>query len=194
MLILPTPQNYRKYALLFLALLTLLFTSCTVIVWQNPVYPVDGYLHDARLPGAWSAGKNETAFIGAPVDGWMSFAYVNKSADEQKLFGKMNVSKLDGRSFLNVKFHDPDGNIDFEKNYLIAEYRVKGKKLWIASVEPAFVNQAVERNELSGAISERDSSILVICAESNQVREFIRKTPEKLLFPFNQKEFLTRIR
>jgi hypothetical protein len=194
MLILPTPQNYRKYALLFLALLTLLFTSCTAIVWQNPVYPVDGYLHDARLPGAWSTGKNETAFIGKPVDGWMSFVYVNASAGDQKLFGKMYVSKLNGRRFLNVKFHDPDGNRDFEDGYLVVEYRTNGKRLWVSPVDADLVKQAVDRNQVPGMISERDSSILVIRAESNQVREFIRNTPEKLLFPFNQKEFLTRIR
>jgi hypothetical protein len=194
MLNLPTPQCYHKYTLLFLALLPIILMSCTVIVWQNPVAPIDGSPDDVLLPGAWAAGKEEMVYIGKPVDGWMSFVYVNASAGDQKLFGKMYVSTLNVRRFLNVKYHDPDGNIDLEENYLIAEYRVKGKKLWIASVEPAFVNQAVERYELSGAISERDSSILVTRAESNQVREFIRNTPEKLLFPFNQKEFLTRIR
>ena len=194
MLNFPTRHNSPNWAVLFLILLSITLNSCMVIVWQNPVTPVDRSAEDKLLPGAWSAGPKETAYIGKPVDGWMGFVYVNASAGEQKLFGKMYVSTLNGRRFLNVKYHDPDGNIDFEKNYLIAEYRVKGKKLWITSVEPACVKQALERSELSGAISERDSSILVIGAESNQVREFIRNTHEKLLFPFNKKEFLTRLR
>jgi hypothetical protein len=194
MLNLPTLRKYSKYTLLLLTLLSIVLTSCTVIVWQNPVSPLDERAGEALLPGAWSAQKNETVYIGKPVDGWMSFVYVNASVDEQRLFGKMYISRLNGRSFLNVKFHDPDGNPDFENGYLIAEYRTNGKKLWVSSVDDGLVKQAVDRNQVQGMVSERDSSILVIRAESAQVREFIRNNPAKLLFPFNQKEFLTRIR
>jgi hypothetical protein len=189
-----THKLYSKHALLFLVLLPIILSSCTVILWQNPISEVDENTDQRLLPGAWSTGKNETAFIGKPVEGWISFVYVNASAGDQKLFGKMYVSKLNGRRFLNVKFHDPDGNRDFEDGYLVVEYRTNGKRLWISPVDADLVKQAVDRNQVPGMISERDSSILVIRAESNQVREFIRNTPEKLLFPFNQKEFLTRIR
>jgi hypothetical protein len=194
MLNLSTSQSHRTCAVLFFLLLPIILTSCTVIVWQNPVTPVDESTKDVLLPGAWAAGKKEVAYIGKPVDGWMSFAYVNRSVKEEKLFGKMYVSKLEGRSFLNVKFHDRDGNRDFEDGYLVVEYRTNGKRLWVSPVDADLVKQAVDRNLVPGAISERDSSILVIRAESTQVREFIRNTPAELLFPFNQKEFLSRIR
>ncbi len=159
-------KKCRKYTLLLLTLLPIILPSCTVIVWQNPVSPLDERAGQELLPGAWSAGKEEMVYIGKPVDGWMSFVYVNKSADEQKLFGKMYVSRLNGRSFLNVNFHDPDGNPDFENGYLIAEYRTNGKKLWVSSVDAGLVKQAVDRNQVQGMVSERDSSILVIRANS----------------------------
>jgi hypothetical protein len=187
-------RNPFKVAVLFFMLLPNVLTACTVIVWQNPVTPIDESAEDRLLPGAWRATPKETVYIGKPVDGWMSVAFVNRNAKEEKLFGKMYVSKLDGRSFLNIKCHDPEGNKDLEDGYLIAEYRTQGNRLWFSSVDAGFIEQAVERRELIATISEKDSSVLVIVADPKETREFVRNAPTKKLFPFDQKEFLTRIR
>lgn len=155
------------FPILLMVFLTL--TSCTAVVWENPISPVEKSEGDRRLPGAWGAnnpetgGNTEILWIGKPVDGWMSFAFL---VEGEKGFGKMYVSKIDKRTFLNVRGVAENGNLS--KGYLIVEYKIKKKRLGLYYPEGNFVKHAIEVKELSGVETEEDA--LAISSSSEEIQ------------------------
>jgi hypothetical protein len=169
---------------LLLGLILVLFgvSSCMNLEWKNPVSPVEETECDNGLPGAWQITDPETGkqmevlWIGGCQDGWMSFAAVSGAAE--KVFGKMYVSRLNGRAFLNCK--DVVTGKEVSENYRILEYQVKMKKLWLYQPDEGIVKKALEENELLGE-KVGDGGIL-IDSSSKQIQEFIGRYPREKLF------------
>ena len=94
--------------------------------------------------------------IGKPVDGWMSFAFL---VEGEKGFGKMYVSKIDKRTFLNFTIVDDPW---LSENYWFFEYEIKKNRLYVYPFD------AYEMLETS--------------ASSEEIQELIRKCPREELF------------
>jgi hypothetical protein len=180
-------------SLLVLILLPWLLFSCTPSpLWDNPISPVKQT--DRRLAGAWGQPGHPVLFIGHPVDGWMSFALGGGKESEQKVFGRLYVSELEGRKFVNVQILTPWDIADF---YLIAEYRIEGNSLlFVALPNHDFLRKAIKDQRLSGRIEESDSGgeILILSCDSADMKAFIRSAPKESLFPESPSDVLKRIR
>jgi hypothetical protein len=169
---------------LLLALICVVFGvfSCMNVEWKNPISPVGETEGDNRLPGAWritdpETGKRmEVLWIGKSQDGWMNFAAVSGAAE--KVFGKMYVSRLNGRTFLNFK--DVSMGKEFSVHYRILEYQVRTKKLWLYYPDEEVVERALEDNELSG--EKIVNGGILVDSSSKQIREFIGAYPREKLF------------
>jgi hypothetical protein len=184
-----------KNALLCLTAFVLLLSSCTPSpVWVNPVKPAEEGSVDKRLAGAWGQKTYPVLFIGQAQDGWMSFAISGRDNPNEKILGKMYVSKLEGRTFLNIRIHSP---WDFRDFYVIAEYRLGGDDhLFVALPNHEFVRKALEDKRLSGRVETDlyESEILVVASESPDIRTLIRESPKETLFPESPSDVLKRLR
>lgn len=175
-------SNGLKFLLLII--LPIALTSCTEVWWENPLSSVEEMVSDVRLPGAWGLNDPKTGspavmlFIGKSVDGWMSFCFwLYEEGKINKSFGKMFVSKIDRRTFLNVRLDWGDGNLtDF---YHIVEYKLHEKKLWLYYPEGDFVKTALEGKEISGEMKEKG---FLIHSSSEEIRDFIRRSSREKLF------------
>jgi len=185
----------RTNALLCLVASALLLTSCAPSpLWVNPIEPAEKVSVDQRLAGAWGQADYPVLFIGRSQDGGMSFAVSGHGRSEEKILGKMYVSKLDGRSFLNIKIHSP---WDLQDLYVIAEYRLdRADNLFVALPNHEAVRKAMEAKQLSGRIEENlsGSEVLVVSSESPELRAFIRESPKETLFPESPADVLKRFR
>jgi len=183
----------KKYlALLLMLLIPIILSSCSM--WDNPISPIDEGQTDKRLPGAWVSEDSEIKiYIGKPLSGWMNFAYFEKNetrADEY--FGKMYVSKIDERSFLNVKILNPEGceTDDCYLNYLIFEYEIKGKNAMLFPPDESFVKDAIANAQISGESPDG----YIVHSESEEIRDFIKRSPKEKLFPADQALLLRKFR
>jgi hypothetical protein len=177
-----------------LALLLPIFTtltSCSPIFWQNPVSPIKESVRDERLPGAWAFCDSRTSekevklWIGKPVDGWMSFCTLLPNPFEHKLlfpfFGKMYVSRLEGRTFLNVTSLTDGENFNVFSAYFILEYKIAKRKLWLYAIDRTSLTYAIEGKELSAEGTGEEG--FLIHSSSKEIREFIKRYPKDQLFP-----------
>jgi hypothetical protein len=184
-----------KNALLGLMASMLLLGSCAPSpVWENPIAPADEGSVDKRLAGAWGQTDYPVLFIGRALDGWMSFAVSGRDNPKEKILGKMYVSNLDGRNFLNIKIHSPWDLRDF---YVIAEYRLdRDDHLFVALPNHEVVRKAMEEKKLSGRIEKNlyESEVLVVTGESSEIRTFIHESPKETLFPESPSDVLKRLR
>ena len=182
-----------KRALLVLAASVLLLSSCAPSpLWVNPV--AEERSVDSRLVGAWGQADYPVVFIGRSQGGWMNFAVSGHGRSEEKILGKMYVSKLDGRSFLNVKIQSP---WDLQDYYVIAEYRLDREgRLFVALPNHEFVRKALKAKKLSGRIEENlyGSEVLVVTSESPAIRALIHESPKQALFPESPTDILKRFR
>jgi hypothetical protein len=174
-----------------LLMMSFTVTSCSIPAWENPISSVGESQADDRLPGAWEevdlerGTRREMLWIGNPVDGWMSFAYLfsysitlDKVQDE-KLFGKFYVSRLNGRTFLNVRMVGDNGSLS--QAFLLIEYRIDKGRLWLYFPDAHLIKSAIDREELLGSAEGNDDGWL-IHSESAQMREFIRKSGREKVF------------
>jgi hypothetical protein len=168
-----------------LLIISIALTSCTVVEWENPISSVEETVGDVRLPGAWGLKNPETGtirdtlFIGKPVDGWMSFCYWMETRNEIiEGFGKMFVSKIDRRTFLNFRMVDQEGKLS--NSYGIVEYEVRKGKLQLYYPHGIYVKKARQ----DGWISAEDfgNEGLLIRGSSKETREFIKNSPRGRLF------------
>jgi hypothetical protein len=184
-----------KNALLCLMASILFLTSCAPSpVWVNPVEPAEEGSVDRRLEGAWGQTDYPVLFIGRSLEGWMSFAVSGHGHSDEKILGKMYVSKMDGRNFLNIRIHSPWDLQDF---FVIAEYRLdRDDHLFVALPNHEFVRKALEAKKLSGRIEENlsGSEVLVVTSESPEIRAFIHESPKQALFPESPSDVLKRFR
>lgn len=184
-----------KRALFFLAASSLLLNSCAPSpVWVHPIGRAEEGSVDRRLAGAWGQTDHPVLFIGRSQDGWMSFAVSGRGNADEKILGKMCVSKLNGRSFVNIRIHSPWDLQDF---YVIAEYRIdRDNHLFVALPNHEFVRKALESKRLSGRIEENlsGSEVLVVTSDSHEIRAFILGSPKQDLFPESPSDVLKRFR
>jgi hypothetical protein len=188
-----------------LVLMVLLSTSaCTLVMWDNPISAVEQSKCDNRLPGAWEEvdlekrEAREVLWVGKPVDGWMSFAYLQRilgsqgtsteeKVEENRIFGKAYVSRLAGRTFLNVSTITFQNGSTIDENekrlpFLILEYEIAHGRLNLYFPQEDFVKKAIESQHLRASAEESDKGLLIHC-ESKEIREFIRRSPREQLFP-----------
>jgi len=180
---------------LCLAVSLLLLCSCAPSpLWVNPVGSGAVHSADKRLAGAWGQKDYPLLFIGQSIDGWMSFAISGRENPDEKILGKMYVSKMGERNFLNIKIHSPWDLGDF---YVIAEYRLDGNdRLFVALPNHEFVRKAVGEGRLSGRVEKDfyESEVLVVTGESSEIRTLIAESPKQTLFPESPSDALKRIR
>ncbi|MBN1104224.1 MAG: hypothetical protein JXL84_12475 [Deltaproteobacteria bacterium] len=164
--------------------LSLIVSSCTAVVWENPMVPVADAVGDVRLPGAWKTPDDDAfIYIGKSVEGWMSFACVPADPKEgdKPFFGKMFASRLGRRTFLNIRLLDWDP--DLSGFYLIAEYRLLGGgRLAVSIADSDFVKEEIGKNLLAAETREREDIFYISC-ESKHIREFVKRSPRERLFP-----------
>jgi hypothetical protein len=169
---------------LFVLVLGLTLSSCTTVVWDNPIVPLEQAAGDQRLPGAWRTPDNDAfIYIGKPLDGWMSFACVPADPKEgdKPFFGKVFASRLGSRTFLNIRLLDWDP--DLSGFYLIAEYRLLGRnRLAVSLADSDFVKESTGKNLLAAKTEEREDILYVSCG-SEVIREFVKRSPGEKLFP-----------
>jgi hypothetical protein len=165
--------------LLFLALIPFLLASC-IDYWVNPISDIEDAQVDEDLIGTWASGDEQPEIFFHILDegkNWMRFVWVEK--DDKPLQGRMYISWLDGRTFLNIKLHDPCQE-GFAEKYLIAEYEISAKgSLVFRMPQSDFLKKAVEDKVLS---AEMDGENLTILSSSSDIRAFIRKAPQNELF------------
>ena len=184
-----------KNTFLSLVACILFLSACTPSpLWLNPVGRPEKGSVDSGLAGAWAQTDYPVLFIARPLDGWMSFAVSGRGHAEEKILGKMYVSKFDGRNFLNIKIHTP---WDLQDYYVIAEYRLDPEgRLFVALPNHEFVRKALEAKKLSGRIEENlsGSELLVVTSDSPEIRALIRESPKEALFPESPSDVLKRFR
>jgi hypothetical protein len=184
---------FKKLSFAWSLVVPMVVFSCAPSpIWVNPISPVNQT--DKRLPGAWRLSEYPVLFIGAPVDGWMSFVISRRENPEPKILGRFYVSELEGRKFLNVKIHSPWNLSDC---YLIAEYKIeKNGNLFVALANHDFVRKAIQHGRLAGRIEENDSGgeILVLSCDSSDISAFIKESPKESLFPQSPSDVLKRFR
>ena len=176
----------------YVVLITGLFlVSCTPVVWENPIAPVEETEGDPRLPGAWGKKAEELFWIGKPVDGWMSFAFV--SDEKNKNFGKMYATAFLGRTFLHIRMVEDGALSPF---YYIVEYEIRGKKLFLFLPDKEVVEKEFETKKRSQAIEKIGEALLLVHASTDELRDFIQRSPKEKLFVnlLDQPDHLIKLR
>ena len=165
--------------LLFLVLIPLLLVSC-VEYWANPISDIEDAAVDERLIGSWGIGDEEPNLFFHILDerqNWMRFVWTEK--DDEPIQGRMYISRLDGRTFLNIMLIDPCKRKSLRK-YIIAEYEISAKgSLVFRMPQSNVLKKAVEDKILSADTGEHGLTIL---SDSSEVRAFIRNVPQSELF------------
>jgi hypothetical protein len=183
-----------KNALYLVAFILFLSSCAPSPVWEKPLEPSQERSVDKRLAGAWGQAGYPVLFIAEPLEGWMSFVVSGRGNPREKIMGKMYVSKLGGRSFLNIKIHAP---WDLRSFYVIAEYRLdRDDHLFVALPNHEAVKKAVEAKRLSGRIDKDHdgTEVLVVTSESPEIRGFILESPKETLFPESPSDVVKRLR
>lgn len=172
----------RKF--LFMSIIPVLFTSCIIdwqgLYWANPISGIQDAQVDDRLLGTWVMKNDKDGVflhIGRENKNWMGLVYQESS---ELIFPcKMYVSRLNGRTFLNINLFAFDLK-ESREGYLIAEYEIKGRdKLMGYLPDPYFVRKAIEDKTLLGKIAP-DTTITL--ADSSELIAFIRNSPKERLF------------
>lgn len=165
--------------LLFLVLIPFLLVSC-VDYWVNPISDIEDAQVDEDLIGTWALGDEQPEVFFHILDEgkkWMRFVWAEK--DDQPIQGRMYISWLDGRTFLNIILHDPCHE-GFTDKYIIAEYEISAKgSLVFRLPKTQFLREAVENKILS---AETGGDNLTILSNSSDIRAFIRNAPQNELF------------
>ena len=167
----------RRLSLLFL--IPFMLASC-IDFWVNPVSEIEDAHVDEYVIGTWALGDEEPEIYFHILDEgktWMRFVWIEK--DEKPIQGKMYISWLEGRTFFNIKFHDPCKN-NFSEKFLIAEYEISAKgSLVFRMPDTDILKEAVEQKTLSAETGEEG---LIILSDSYEIRAFIRNAPKRELF------------
>jgi hypothetical protein len=175
----------KYFAIFFMVVMLIILASCST--WNNPISAVDEDQIDRRLPGAWvSEDSKNKIYIGKPMSGWMNFVYYE---EDDGIFGKMYVSKIVERYFLNVQLCNLEEN-NSGCSYLIYEYKIEGEKATVFSPDDGFVDKAITNKQLIGESGDGFS----IYSGSEEIMEFIRTSPKEELFPADQVAVFLKVR
>jgi hypothetical protein len=165
--------------LLLLALIPFLLASC-IDYWANPISDIEDAQVDKDLIGTWALGDEQPEVFFHILDehqNWMRFVWTER--DDEPIQGRMYISWLDGRTFLNIVLIDPCKRKPLEK-YIIAEYEISPSgSLILRMPQSDILKKAVEDKILS---AETDGDNLTILSDSSEVRAFIRNAPQNELF------------
>jgi hypothetical protein len=135
---------------------------------------------DEDLIGTWALGDEEPEVFFHILDegkDWMRFVWTEEA--DEPIHGRMYISRLDGRTFLNIKLLDPCKR-EFIEKYIIAEYEISaGGSLIFRMPHSDFLDKAVEDKILSAETSEDG---LIVLSDSSEIRTFIRSAPQNELF------------
>lgn len=172
---------------IFLLLLPILFSSCENVYWVNPVTDIGDSQVDKRLLGTWVCSDFSDfahdyfiIHIGEGSGNWLS--YVNQTKLGSRIYddsGRMYVSKLGNRTFLNMKTNDPDFRLS-SWVFVVVEYEMKDNDAMILrDVSYDFMENVVQEQTLPG--KELDLDILVL-ADPSEIQAFILTSEKKKLF------------
>lgn len=165
---------------LSLLLLIPFFLISCIDFWVNPISDIEEAQVDEDLIGTWALGDDEPRVFFHILDegkNCMRFVWIQK--DDEPIQGQMYISWLDGRTFLNIKLHDPCRE-GFAGKYIIAEYEISPSGSLIFRMPQSNVlRKAVEDKILSAETGEDGLTIL---SDSSEVRAFIRSAPQSELF------------
>jgi len=165
--------------LLFLVLIPFLLVSC-IDFWVNPISDVEDAQVDEDLIGTWALGDEQPEVFFHILDegkNWMRFVWIEK--DQEPIQGRMYISWLDGRTFLNIKLHDPCQE-GFSGKYIIAEYEISANGSLVFRMPKTHVLQEAVENKTLSAETGEDG--LIVLSDSSEIRAFIRNTPKNELF------------
>ena len=175
-----------------LFMLAVLISLCSCLdIWVNPISDVQDAQIDERLIGTWF-DKNDSASEMIhiyEIDQHSVYLYSVTPKNRCDLdYNEVHVSKVDGRSFMNLRTFDCSTK-EFSR-YWILEYEFKDKnELIFYHINYDFVEEAIENKRLSGNKTAQDT---VVTATSPEIREFIKNSPKEELFPRDDPLILKR--